>query len=107
MSRLETRAASKFWSSSDRPLKAILESQHARAPVPGVQMGPLLRTKVTEAVTPPAKAMAATKEMTDLWSSIVEGCMKVVVVFSRIVRNLRLELPFYKTSSMPSEKLVA
>ena len=107
MSKLKSRAASKAWLSSDRPLKAMVESQHAMLPVPGVQMGPLLRTRVTEAVTPLTKAMAAMKEMRDLRNSTVEECMKAVVVFCGIVRNLRLELPFYKISSMPGEKLVA
>ena len=72
MSKLKSRAASKFWSSSDRPLKAMVESQHAMLLVPGVQMGLLLRTRVTEAVTPLTKAMAAMKEMRDLRNSTVE-----------------------------------
>ena len=89
--------------------KVSVELQQNRLPVPVLQVGGLfLRTGVVEAVTLPAKAMAATKETRDLLNSIVkkEKCRRFSV-FSRTLRNLEgYELPFYKISSKPGGKII-
>lgn len=58
-------------SNSESSPKYMVESQHVKLPVPGLHPS-FLRTGVAEAVTLPANAMAATKEMRDLLNNIVK-----------------------------------
>lgn len=66
-SRIEKRSCS----NSVRSSKDVVDSQHVKLPVPGLHPSSL-RTGVAEAVTLPAKAMAATKETRDLLNSIAK-----------------------------------
>jgi len=68
MSKLGSKAASKFWSLLDSAVKRLTLPQHVRLPVLGLQI-----PRITPAVTLLAMAMAATKEMRDLWNSIDDG----------------------------------
>jgi hypothetical protein len=60
-------------SADDRLVKGETLVQHVELPVVQLCVGSSLRTGVTEAVTPLAKAMAATREMSGLENRIVKN----------------------------------
>jgi len=71
--RLVSKEMSSFCCASVREPKGSLEPQHARLPLPALQLGTAWRAGVAKAVTLVAKAMAAMKETMDLLKNIVKN----------------------------------